>query len=465
MRYNAARYFEYKEEEACSKSVGNIKGSLKKNIEFWRNIGASEFVLSTIEFGYKTPFYETPESSFSKNNKSALDHKEFVSEAIEDLLKKGLVINTPFRPKIVNPLTVSINKQGKKRFILDLRIPNKKVWKQKIKFEDWKVALNFFEKGSFMYKFDLKSGYYHFDIFSQMQTYLGFFFEGKFNCFTVMAFGLSSAPYLFTKCLKTMVKYWRENAVRIVLFLDDGLGMNKSLSKCRSEALFVKQSLLKAGFFLNEEKSIWDPQISLEWTGIVWNGEEYYRSIPDRRINDFLNELIAIKNRLPSTTARFLAKIVGMVISMMPVIGNVARLMTRNLYELIQSRDGWDNGFKMPREHSAINEIFFWNDTLRQLNKRMLTQNVLPETVMFSDASGTAAGAYSVSFVNSVFHAFWSDEDAKTSSTFREIKAVLLAFRSFQSILANKYVTWFTDSQNCVRIINTGSFFNQAYKH
>ena len=119
---------------------------------------------------------------------------------------------------MVNPLTGSVNSQGKKRLILDLRIPNKKIWKQKVKFKDWRVALNFFEKGSFFVKFDLNSGYFHFDIFPQIQTYLGFRFEGIFYCFTIMAFGISNAPFLFSKCLKTMVKYWRENAIRVVMF-------------------------------------------------------------------------------------------------------------------------------------------------------------------------------------------------------------------------------------------------------
>jgi hypothetical protein len=37
----------------------------------------------------------------------------------------------------------------------------------------------------------------------------------------------SSSPYLFTKCLREMVKYWRKNAINIVLYLDDGFGMSE----------------------------------------------------------------------------------------------------------------------------------------------------------------------------------------------------------------------------------------------
>ena len=48
---------------------------------------------------------------------------------------------------MVNPLTVSVPASGKKRLILDLREVNKHVWKEKVKYEDKKVALAFLERG------------------------------------------------------------------------------------------------------------------------------------------------------------------------------------------------------------------------------------------------------------------------------------------------------------------------------
>lgn len=105
---------------------------------FWEEIGASDFITDLIRNGYKVPFYETPEQSFLNNNRSAIDNSDFVTQVISDLIDKGCVIEVPFKSHVVNPLTVSINKQGKKRLVLDLRIPNKCVWKERIKFEDWK---------------------------------------------------------------------------------------------------------------------------------------------------------------------------------------------------------------------------------------------------------------------------------------------------------------------------------------
>ncbi|ESP01437.1 hypothetical protein LOTGIDRAFT_157621 [Lottia gigantea] len=71
-------YFEYEQ------GVANIRvrGRLKQNIGFWRNIGASGFVLDVIENGYKISFYTTPPPMNLPNNKSASENSVFVTGAI-----------------------------------------------------------------------------------------------------------------------------------------------------------------------------------------------------------------------------------------------------------------------------------------------------------------------------------------------------------------------------------------------
>ena len=53
-----------------------------------------------------------------------------------ELLKVGSVVQCPCPPVVVNPVSVSIHPNGKKRLILDLRHVNFFVKKSKIKFED-----------------------------------------------------------------------------------------------------------------------------------------------------------------------------------------------------------------------------------------------------------------------------------------------------------------------------------------
>ena len=132
------------------------------------------------------------------------------------------MIEVQNKPHVINPLSVSTNSSGKKRLILDLRYVNKNLWKQSVKFEDWESFQNYVKKDSILYKFDMRHGYHHIDIFAEHQTYLGFswFYEGELRfVFTLLPFGLSVAPYCFTKIVRPLVKFWRSNGIKIVVFL------------------------------------------------------------------------------------------------------------------------------------------------------------------------------------------------------------------------------------------------------
>ena len=68
---------------------------------------------------------------------------------------------------------------------------------------------------------DLKSAYHHIDICEEHRKFLSFkwpcsdgvitFYECK-----VLPFGLTSDPYVFTKVVRQLVKYWRGRGVLIL---------------------------------------------------------------------------------------------------------------------------------------------------------------------------------------------------------------------------------------------------------
>ena len=81
------------------------------------DIGANEFVVNTIENGCVIPLLRNPPPMCFKNNQSALLHSDFVEKAVSELVKIWCVIETPFQPFIVNPLSVSVHSKSKKRLI------------------------------------------------------------------------------------------------------------------------------------------------------------------------------------------------------------------------------------------------------------------------------------------------------------------------------------------------------------
>ena len=232
----------------------SVKGRLKSHVQFWERINTPPFIIECIREGYKIPFYLPPQTAEFKNNSSALKHSDFVQSSILELLSSGRVCRVSKSSlRVVNPLSVSVQSCGKKRLILDLRYVNQHIFKQRVKFEDWRVELDYSEKGGHFTKFDLKSGYHHLDVFPDHQRFLGFSWvmsngEPSFFMFTVLPFGLSSAPYIFTKLLRPLVKHWRSQGIHTVVYLDDGFDVEPTMSFSEISSNIIRSDLALAGF-------------------------------------------------------------------------------------------------------------------------------------------------------------------------------------------------------------------------
>ena len=211
------RTFEFAESNFSKLLHYSVKGRLKASIEFWRFIGAPKFI----------PFITTSPPVHLNNNGSVLEHSDFVNDAILELLQDNRIEELTTPPEIVNPLTVSVQSSGKKRLILDLRHINLHVFKQKFKCEGLHTIRDIFSEDYFVFSFDLKSGYHHVDIFPGHRKILAFSWHFGTNCvryfhFTVLPFGLSSAPFIFTKLIKPLEAFWRLQGIPIAIFFDDG---------------------------------------------------------------------------------------------------------------------------------------------------------------------------------------------------------------------------------------------------
>ena len=104
-----------------------------------KTLKADDFVLETINDGHKLPLKETLIKTEFRNNVSAIQNSDFVNEALKEFIESNCMVEVQNKPHVINPLSVSTNSNGKKRPILDLPYVNKHLWKQSVKFEDWKT--------------------------------------------------------------------------------------------------------------------------------------------------------------------------------------------------------------------------------------------------------------------------------------------------------------------------------------
>ena len=438
-----------------------VRGRLKKHLEFWINIGAPDFIVNTIREGYKIPFLIDPLQCVQRNNISAMDHKEFVSQAVLDLLSEEKIYEVERKEHlhIINPLSVSVQACGKKRLILDLRIVNKCLVKKKFKFEDHKKALEYFMENGYATKFDLKSGYHHVDIFPDHRKYLGFswtFSSGKtrYFAFNVLPFGLSTAPYLFTKLLRPLVKVWRARGFQSVVYLDDGVNFEGSWEKASFAAHHMYGDLCAAGFVVNKEKSLWEPTQCLEWLGLVWNAKEGNLMIKQKRVD---KALILIDKAIqePCLSARELSRIIGSILSMSAVLGRLTRIMTRHCQITVAIADHWDT--KQPLDIYCIKELKFWQDNANHINQKYCFGHVTYNKVIFSDASDYGCAAFVKGNEELICHKIFSTEESTYSSTHRELLTIQYSLEAFGDILNGSRIKWFTDNQSTSRITEVGS--------
>ena len=202
----------------------SVQGRLRKSSKFWIDeLEASQFVIDIITHGYHLPFLAFPPAVCARNHKSAFEHADFVTEAIQELVESGCAARVSSYPTVCSPLQVVVNAKGKRRLVIDLRYVNQYLHLTKFKYEGINLIPSLFSKGDHMFTFDLKSGYHHVDIHEDFQTYLGFSWgEGasrRFYVFRVLPFGLASACYVFTKLLRPLIKHWATVSFYILMMV------------------------------------------------------------------------------------------------------------------------------------------------------------------------------------------------------------------------------------------------------
>jgi hypothetical protein len=101
---------------------------------------------------------------------------------------------------------------------------------------------------------DLKSGYHHVDVAPEFWQYLGFEWQGKYNVFCQLPFGLPTACFVFTKFMKQLVAYWRKAGIRVIPYIDDFLFICSTATEFSSVQSGVLADFARARFVLLHEK-------------------------------------------------------------------------------------------------------------------------------------------------------------------------------------------------------------------
>lgn len=163
-----------------------------------------------------------------------------VQNEVDVLLAKGAIkkVQNPFDEFISNIFLVP-KKDGTSRPKINLKNLNEFVEYHHFKQENLQSALQLIEKDDFLTSIDLKDAYFSISINPDFQKDLTFRWKENLYSFTVLPFGLVSAPRVFTKLKKPVFAAFRANNIKCCCYNDDSLVINRNYSDCSNETRLI----------------------------------------------------------------------------------------------------------------------------------------------------------------------------------------------------------------------------------
>ena len=111
------------------------------------------------------------------------------------------------------------------------------------------------QQGQWLTSLDLKDAYFHIGVNPADRRYLRFYHNGTAWQFTVLPFGLSTCPRVFTKILKPVLAYTHLHRVKLHMYLNDWLLNPGAYQEALKQTSWLKALCRRLGLVINLEKS------------------------------------------------------------------------------------------------------------------------------------------------------------------------------------------------------------------
>lgn len=408
-------------------------------------------VLSWIE-GYKIPFCKKPPHSNASTNLQVHNYEDGpMTLAIQELETLGAITKCdPLPNHFVSPIFLTKKSNGKYRFILNLKRLNRYVTAPHFKMEDYRTAQRLLRKNLFMTTVDLKDAYYSIPMHSEHRKYLRFAWKNQLYEFTCVPFGLSAAPYCFTKLLKPVLCILRQNNILCVNYLDDFLILGESYEQCLRNTRFVVNLLESLGFIINREKSCFIPSNRQTFLGFIFDSTVMQMMLPTEKKVNILKQANHFRQKHFCKIREF-ASFIGTLVSACPAVKYgwlyIKALEREKFMALIQNSGNFDEIMVVP--HYLHEDLLWWEQNILKSVNDIRTDVFAKE--IFTDASLTGWGACCDLEKT---HGFWSELDKKLHINILELRAIFYGLRCFANNLTNVNILLRCDNTTAISYIN-----------
>jgi hypothetical protein len=436
-----------------------VGGRLCHFLDAWLSLTSDPWVLDIVQHGYRLTLSRPPPLSRSPLITPRGPHYQLLLAEVQALLTK-LAIERVWdyqdSPGYYSPYFLAPKKDGSLRPILNLKTFNNFVVKEHFRLETLSSILHTLRVGDWLVSIDLKDAYLHVPIHREFRHYLRFALrdpQGRIMVFqwTVLPFGLTSSPRVFTKLLAPVMAHLHRLGHRLNPYLDDFLGASASRVQSRQDCHLFTHTLTKVGFVINAMKSRLIPSQDLVHLGARLQTVLGTVSVPEDKAL-VITAMARSLQRRSSVPARELMQFIGRLTAcqeMVPFCMYRVRPLVQHLMACFSPRRDPLSMAVSLQDVTFQEALTFWTVPSAMMHGRSFRHPCTTHLVT-TDASNYGYGAW---FQNLTLSGLWDPHWAKAHINLKEMATVLLALHSFQASLSPGHVLIQSDNSTVVAYI------------
>lgn len=353
---------------------------------------------------------------------------KIIDNEIQSLITKGaIVILSDKSPGFYSRIFTVRKKTGGFRPVLDLSHLNYHLKKIRFRMETTASIRLAIQPGDWATSIDLTDAYFHLLIHPNRRHLLRFVWKDVAYQFKALPFGLSLAPWIFTRIVKEFAAILRRESIRIHIYLDDWLVLNQARQMCEFHTQTVIDKATTLGFRINPEKSDLVPSQVFTYLGMIFNTRSFTVSPKQDRVLSLLHLATEIKT-LNLVSLRRLLQLLGKmesVASLLPLGRVRKRPFQRLVQKLFPDQTKLDD--ETPVSLELQNTLQIWTN-LDWLQSSVPIRPKKVQAFVTTDASMVGWGAH---MNDHTIQGVWNSEESNFHINNLELLAIDRALKHF----------------------------------
>ena len=417
-------------------------GQISLKLPEWRKITSGAEVLCTVA-GENIEFTSLPQQISFKINQFSEKENGIIDLEIQQLLGKDVIVESSHeQDEFISPIFLRPKPDGSHRLILNLKKLDENVVYRHFKMDSIWTAISLMKPNCYMASIDLKDAYYSVRVSPKHQKYLKFLWNGTVYKFTCLPNGLALCPRKFTKLMKPVFSYLRQQGHTSSPYIDDSILLGDSYNECASNVIDTVTLLDTLGFVPHPNKSVFIPTQILVFLGFRLNSIDMTVSLTPEKASKLKSEVWCVLS-CERPTIREIAQVIGLIISSFPGVmyGPLHfRVTEHEKSEALKQKAG-DFDATMSLTPQARNELQWWVNSIDTAVNEINRPE--PQIIIHTDASTQGWGC---AIDDLTTGGLWTASEKENHINYLEMLAVLFSLQAHKQLVLDKHVKVLVDN-------------------